>query len=672
MPPDQPVHPAAADPAGRLVQQGVALAQAGQLDQALRLFGDALRLRPGDPQAQHNLGVALAATGRLAEAARALQAALAARPDYAEAHYNLGNVLNQLRRPDDAIAAFRRALQVRPDYAEALNNLGLALTLSGRPEEGLILLRQALRLMPGLVEARGNEGLALTELGEYAAAADCFERVLRDDPRQAEAHSNLGNNYKEQGRLAEALACYDLAVALRPDAPSPHWNRALTLLQQGDYERGWAEYEWRRRKPDSGIRPLPQPAWDGGPLHGRTILLHLEQGLGDALQFIRYAPRVQARGGSVMVAGPRRLLPLLSRCPGIDRLVAEEEALPPFDVHAPLLSLPALLRTTLATVPAEAPYLFANEALIQKWRAELPGAGTLRVGIAWQGNPRHRKDRWRSIPLTYFAPLARVQGVCLVSLQQGPGVEQLGGCGFVVERLGGAVDEAAGAFMDTAAVMMNLDLVVTADTAAAHLAGGLGVPVWVALAKVPDWRWLLGRADSPWYPTARLFRQEEAGRWGAVIEAMARELESLVERRRRAGMATVEVAAGELLDRIAILQIKARRLTDPEQLRHVRADLAGLEAARQRSLPGWQEHKALVEELRTVNAALWDVEDGLRDCERRAEFGPPFVDLARSVYRYNDRRSVLKRQLSERLGAGVYDQKSYAGAAIGAPREAPR
>jgi hypothetical protein len=261
-------------------------------------------------------------------------------------------------------------------------------------------------------------------------------------------------------------------------------------------------------------------------LDGKTILLHPEQGLGDVIQFVRYAPLVKQRGGTVIVECPVRLMTLLESCAGIDRLVGRGGPLPAFDVQAPLLSLPGIFRTSLADVPAAIPYLWADPALEEQWRRELDGLGGFKVGIAWQGSPSNQYDRDRSIPLRYFEPLARCAGVRFLSLQKQWGVEQLQEVAerFPVIDLGSRLDEAAGAFMDTAAVMKSLDLVITSDTAVAHLAGALGVRVWVVLAAIPDWRWLLGRSDSPWYPTMRLFRQPSRGDWPGVFNEVRRAL----------------------------------------------------------------------------------------------------------------------------------------------------
>src|SRR5262249_38481838 len=277
---------------------------------------------------------------------------------------------------------------------------------------------------------------------------------------------------------------------------------------------------WRFRREGSAPRSLGQPGWDGSDLEGRTILLRMEQGLGDMIQFIRYARVVKGRGGR---GGGARCAPLpggRGRVPGLRHRTPEKAVPPDFDVHAPLMSLPALLGTTLTTVPAEVPYLFADPELVERWRERLSGLKGLRVGVAWQGNPRHPWDAHRSFPLARLKALAEIPGVCLVSLQKGPGMEQVRQIRgrFSLLDLGADLDATAGPLMDTAAVMKNLDLVVSADTAIAHLAGALGVPVWLALSAVADWRWLMDREDSPWYPTMRLFRQPRLGEWGPVFE----------------------------------------------------------------------------------------------------------------------------------------------------------
>jgi hypothetical protein len=410
-------------------------------------------------------------------------------------------------------------------------------------------------------------------------------------------------------------------------------------------------------------RNFPQPQWDGSPLEGRTILIHAEQGLGDTIQFIRYAPLVKRRGGTVIVECQPVLSQLLAGCPGIDRLIAQGSPLPAFDVHVPLLSLPRIFGTTLADVPAEVPYLFADAALIERWRDELAGVPGVKIGIAWQGNTRFPADCMRSIPLTHFAPLAQVDGVRLFSLQKGPGREQLAATAayLPVIDLADRLDEKAGGFMDTAAVVKNLDLIITSDTAIAHLAGALGVPVWVGLALGADWRYLLGREDSPWYPTMRLFRQTRLGDWDGVFERIASELRANGIRLPGLQRLWVEISPGELIDKITILEIKSQRIHDVAKLSNVRAELDLLAEVYDRCLRPSAQLAALSYELRQVNETLWTVEDDLRQCERDQDFGPRFIELARSVYRHNDRRSVLKRQINELLGSRILEEKSYAG-----------
>jgi Flp pilus assembly protein TadD len=493
----------------------------------------AIQLKPDFAQAHHNLGVALAHKGDMGQAAASLREAICLKPDYAEAHFNLGNTLVEMNRREEAIPIFRRALELRPDYVDVLNNLGLALCEIGRTGEAAVLLRQAVRLKPDDAEALNSLGMALADQARFDEAVAVYDRALQINPRHAEAHTNLGSAYKEQGRLEEAVACYDYALWLRPDDATTRWNRSLAWLQQGDYQRGWAEYEWRWKRKRSRRRPFAQPAWDGSPLEGRTILLYMEQGLGDMIQFIRYAPLVKQRGGKVVVECPDMLLQLFASVAGVDRLLAEGTELPPFDVHAPLMSLPYLLGTRLDTVPTDIPYLSVPAELVESWRSRLGGHDTFKVGVVWQGNPHHKWDRYRSVRLTDFAPLAEVPGVQLISLQKGDAAAALRSHdrSCRVTEWAAPQDRESGTFAETAAVMKNLDLVVTVDTAVAHLAGALALPVWVALSTIADWRWLMGRTDTPWYPTMRLFRQRTLGKWGPVFERMADELRALIVHR---------------------------------------------------------------------------------------------------------------------------------------------
>jgi len=547
---------------------GLALYRVDHKAEALTHWRQAVQLEPLYPQAHNNLGLALLERNELAEAEASLREAIRLQEDFAEAYNNLGVVLWRQSDPEkwqQALRHYRQALRLKPDYPEARHNLEQALLdrqrLTGpeaRLREAIRLdprcagahnnlgvalldqedldgaessLREAIRLQADFPEAHNNLSVVLWRQGRLPEARAAALEALRLRPEFAEVHNNLGNVCHAQGQMEEALACFERSIELKSDYADPHLNRALAWLLLGRWDEGWVEYEWRWQLRAVRRRDFRQPQWDGSPLEGRTILLHAEQGLGDSLNFIRYAPLVQARGGRVMVAAPKPLLPLLAGCRGIDRLAAFGEPLPDFDVQAPLLTLPRLFGTRPDSVPADVPYLHVDAARVQRWRLWLVAYQGFKVGIAWQGDRKHRSDRQRSAALAQLAPLAQVPGVQLFSLQKGAGSEQLSGCPFAVTDLGRWLDNAGGAFMDTAAVMQNLDLVVCVDTALGHLAGGLGVPVWLALPFAPDWRWLRQRSDTPWYPSMRLFRQPHSGDWDSVFAQMAEELQRISNRK---------------------------------------------------------------------------------------------------------------------------------------------
>jgi tetratricopeptide (TPR) repeat protein len=516
------------DFAEALTRLGVVLGEGGQLEEGIGHLSRAIQARPDFSPAHHNLGVAQAQAGRLGEAVQSFRRAVQLRADYVEAWHNLGRALSNQGQRDDALAAYRQTLSLRPDLGPAYLDLGKALVEARQPAEAVVLLQQAVRLLPQSADAQNQLGLALVDLGRLADAEACYQQALQLDPRHIAAHANLGSALKAQGRLQEGLASYQIALWLQPDDPSVRWNRSLAYLQMGDYERGWPEYEWRWHRNKSPRRQFSQPRWDGSPLDGRTLLVYMEQGLGDSIQFIRYVALLKQAGGEVVVECPGLLFSLFASSPGIDHVVPEGTPLPAFDCHVPLLSLPGLFRTTLATIPAGMPYLAAEEARVQKWREQIKLAPGFRIGICWQGNPYHPWDRHRSVPLRCFAPLAALPSVQFVSLQKVFGLDQVKPLRhrFQVAELGGDWDPAGGEFADTAAVMKNLDLVVTVDTAVAHLAGAVGVPVWLALSTLVDWRWLLDREDSPWYPSMRLYRQKHQGDWDPVFERMAADLKA--------------------------------------------------------------------------------------------------------------------------------------------------
>ncbi len=499
----------------------VVLNQLGRGAEAIEHLQRAVQQNPKDAALGKRLGALLLDRARPEEAARVLRVAAELKPDDPELRNNLGVALKDSGRLEDACRELRAALELRPAFPEAYNNLGTALSMQRRNEESLVCFEKAIELKPEYVEARHNRGVALRDMGRLDEAAVCLREVVDEVPGDADAQNNLGATVQALGHYDQAREHYERALRIHPDHVWAHFNRSTVLLSDCDFEHGWLEYEWRLKRPGFKPRRFAKPLWDGLPRPDKSILLHTEQGLGDTIQLIRYAALVKERMGKVIVECQDLLVPLLSRCRAVDCLIARGSPLPPFDYYAPIMSLPCILGTRLDTIPSEVPYIFPAPDLVENWRKRLAGVDGFKVGVNWQGNPRFQRDYQRSIPLKHFAPLAEVPGVRLISLQWGEGRDQLDAAAFPITDFGDDLDKTAGAFMDRAAIMMSLDLVVSSDTATAHLAGGLGVPTWVGLAFSPDWRWLRTGESCPWYPTMHLFRQAGLGDWDGVFERMA-------------------------------------------------------------------------------------------------------------------------------------------------------
>ncbi len=504
---------------------GALLLAQGRTTEATACFERALARKPDYAEASYNQGIALACMNRLEDAVKCYERALALKPGYHEAHYNLGNILKTQGRLADALRRYRQALALEADYAEAHNGLGAVLLLQDQPGPAMACFERALAIKPDNVEARNNLGSALRNLNRPSEAVECYDRALALKPDHAEALNNRGNALQALNRIAEAMASFDQALAINPDYDEAHLNRSSLRLLSGDLEPGWNEYEWRWRTRATAPwrRDFAQPLWLGEvPLADRTILLHDEQGFGDAIQFVRYLPLVAARAARVILEVQPPLKALLSGVAGASLVMGRGEDLPAFDFRCPLLSLPLAFKTSLATIPATVPYVSASEDRIIKWKQRLPPAGKLRIGIAWAGNPAFNGDRTRSIGLPRLSPLLSAAGVELYSIQRDlrDGDRDILRSHPDVVQLGDTIED----FDDTAAIISLLDLVISSDTSVVHLAGAMGKPVWILLQHVADWRWLMGRDDSPWYPTARLFRQPAIDDWESVVARVMREL----------------------------------------------------------------------------------------------------------------------------------------------------
>jgi Tfp pilus assembly protein PilF len=494
----------------------VAYHRQGMRAEAEAEYKHTLAIDPQHVDGLNNLGTLYLESGRAAEAEGRYRAALTIRPRDSQTWNLLGRTLQGQGHAAEAQRCFRTALEIDPHHADAYNNLGIALFAEQRFEEAAASHRRSIALRPESAAAHYNLGNALKGLVQLEPAAESYRRALALKPNYADACNNLGTLLRYLGRPRKGVAFFERAIQIDPDNANAHLNLGAHRLLFGDFTGGWPEYEWRLRQPDLTPRNFSQPRWQGEPLEGRSILLWSEQGLGDTLQFIRYATFVKQRGGRVTVECQPALARLLARSPGVDRCIAQGDALPAFDVQASLLSLPGIFGTTLEGIPAAVPYVATDTQLVAAWARELAAVEGFKVGIVWQGNPEFTKDRFRSIPLDHFRPLAGVPGVRLFSLQKGAGRDALAGPAgdFPLVDLADRLHD----FDDTAAVMSNLDLLITSDTSPAHLAGALGVPVWLALGLAADWRWLLEREASPWYPTMRLFRQRALDDWAEVFD----------------------------------------------------------------------------------------------------------------------------------------------------------
>jgi len=507
--------------------------QAGRLAEAEALYRQILTVQPNHAEALHHLGVIAHQVGRNDVAVDLIRQAIALAPGLPETHSNLGEAYRVLGQLKEAIAAFRQAIKLKPNYPEAHSNLGNALRENGHLDEAVAACRQAVALQPDYPEAHSNLGAALYGKGHLDEAVAACRQAVALQPDYPEAYSNLGAALYGKGHLDAAIAAYRQAIALKPDYPEAHHHLALTLLLQGDFPGGWQEYEWRWKWKGfpSAQRSFGQSVWAGGPLEGRTLLLHAEQGFGDAIQFIRYLPLVAARGGKIILECQVELQRLFQTMAPDLPVLAEGQPLPDFDVHCPLVSLPRVFSTDLGSIPQTVPYLHADAAEVAIWRERLAGTSpSLKVGLVWAGRPSHRNDRYRSLQLANLASLAEVPGVRFISLQKDAAAAEARTPPAGMELID--VAEELKDFADTAALLANLDLIIAVDTAVVHLAGAMGRPVWTLLPFAPDWRWLLERSDSPWYPTLRLFRQPAPGDWNSVIRQLQSQLQLLVGSRR--------------------------------------------------------------------------------------------------------------------------------------------
>jgi tetratricopeptide (TPR) repeat protein len=507
----------------KLFQHAVEQHQQGRFLDAIASYERIIAVRPDFAKAYNNRSIALSRLDRYDEALAGCDRVIALKPDYAEAHDSRGNVLHKLGRDSEALASYDRAIALKPDYVAAYNNRGNALHKLGRLDEALASYDRASALKPDYAYAYINSGSMLCLLGNYEEALARCDRAIALKPDSVEAYNTRGMALLALGRYREALTSYERSIALSPQYAEAQLNKSLIQLLFGDFENGFESYQWRWRSTQKP-RGFTQPQWRGEDISGKTILLSVEQGLGDTIQMLRYLPRVKAKGARIVLELPKTLQSVLGPLADGVEVIEPGAPLPAFDVYCPLMSLPLPFGTRIDTVPSQVPYLTVPAERMPAWRARLPKSATQRIGFAWSGSATHSNDRNRSIALERLAPLSHVEGLSFVSLQREyrdndlPALSRL-----PIER----IDDGLADFGDTAAAIKQCDLVISVDTSVAHLAGALGKPVWVLLPFVPDWRWLLDRTDSPWYPTARLFRQSKIGDWDSVVIDIAGKLSTL-------------------------------------------------------------------------------------------------------------------------------------------------
>ncbi|MFC1760922.1 tetratricopeptide repeat protein [Planctomycetota bacterium] len=519
------------------VNLGSSLLALGKTQEAIAALERAVQLRPDYAQAHFNLAIAWKSLKNSSQTIHHYQQALGVQPDFYEAHLNLANLFFDEQTLADAYNHYQRAAALRPDLPKAFNGLGKCLNALGRPREALRCYHKALRADPGYLPAAINAGIAVANVGCAEEGVAILQKLASLKPDHLEVLVNLGVALNLAGQYDEALACYEQALKSHPDNPTVRWNRALLFLLQGRFQEGWADFHWRRQTPMWDVaypHTLKQPQWDGQPYRQQRLLIHYEQGFGDNFQFLRYLPRVKALGGTLLLEVRPAMSDLVSQWNCIDQLIVCDRNQPPtadIDLQASIMDLPAIFNTTLETIPRDIPYLYPDPKKVSHWR-KIIGTHGYKIGVTWAGTRAGRTRvgtlTERTMQLSTLAPLANLPGIRLLGLQKD--LPASPDPSILEQNLGSDLQD----FTDTAAAIACMDLVISIDTSVAHLAGALGANTWTLLKYDADWRWMLEREDSPWYPTMRLFRQNTRRDWKGVIQRVVAALQA-----QRAGDASV-------------------------------------------------------------------------------------------------------------------------------------
>jgi tetratricopeptide (TPR) repeat protein len=509
--------------------------QAGNLQQAENLYKEILENQPDNIDALYFLGVILQHKKDYDSAISSYRKTLHLNPHNPDVYYNLGLIFQDKAEADEAIKCYRQAIKLKPNFADVYYNLGLIFQDNAEADNAIANYKIFLQFNSKDADAYLNLGHAYQMKGQLDEAITYFQKAIQFNTDLPEAYCNLGSAFRDKVQPEVAIPYYQKAIQLYPDFADAHWGLARSLLLAGNFNQGWKEYEWRWKSTDylkysCFHRPVnfTQPILNGSDIAGHTVLIYAEQGLGDEIQFVRYAPLVAQHGAKVIIECHKELSTLLQPIESVKHVIVQGEPLPDFDVQCPLLTLPLVFNTTLENIPAKVPYIFVNPVLRQGWKDKIQQDNSkMKVGLVWNGNPKNKNDMNRSIPFSKISQFIHCSDITFYSLQKGNAAEQSRNRPLGMKLVD--LSEEINNFSDTAAIIENLDLTISVDTSVAHLAGALGKPIWTLIPFAPDWRWMLNREDSPWYPTMRLFRQLSPGDWESVIFRVKDELRQLLE-----------------------------------------------------------------------------------------------------------------------------------------------
>ena len=670
------------------------LYNSSRAEESLVFYKQALSINDNYAEIHYNLGLCFLRLGNIDEAYAALKEATIRNPRYTKAYIQMATIYVNKKDNVRALEIYQEAININPNAFELYYRMGAVLRSLERHEEAVATFEKAVEMQPTSTHAMLELANTLHMVDDYERSLEMYQKALERNPNCSEALYNFGYTLKKCGNVKKAREYMEQAaqvhsevIKLRPDYPLAHFSRSLSRLTLGDFEQGWPEYEWRWAAYNEKPKEFPQPAWNGQDLNGKRIFIYAEQGFGDTFQFVRYGKTLKEMGAYVIVQTQHHLKDIISQCPYLDETVSDREPIPAFDYHIALMSIPMVVKTTLDTVPHDIPYLGAKEELVEQWKHKLSDDKKFKVGICWQGNKQYRsiylkkEVACKAMQLSTFAPLASVPNISLYSLQKINGTEQLDEVRDVMEvhTFGSDFDETNGRFMDTAAIIKNLDLIITIDTSICHLAAGLGTEVWVLLPFPADWRWMLECDDTPWYPNMRLFRQPKRGDWGCVLDKVVKALNKKMgidshnnttakkEKNKNkkestpslfdqytSGNSTKPAPAqkelptqlGAVVDSMTQRSIAMQHSNNPHHIRSLITDHKTLQERYQPYMEQSEELKNLTQQLLVLNKCLWQLDKKLPE-DRPSVFDESFIALIQEVHKVHTLKTMVMQQINE-------------------------